>query len=117
MADTIIQRNPADFGLSSLRWDGVGSRVRVRDDDGDHDAWELQDGSIVGKALRFPSSAKLAAMVAKEATAQAARDKDAVARAAVKAEVQRILGKTAGTRTVSEKGYLGLAWLVFREEG
>jgi hypothetical protein len=47
----------------------------------------------------------------------AMRDKNALARTAIKAEVTRILAKDAGTRTSTERCLLGLAWLTFREEG
>jgi hypothetical protein len=103
-------------GTSSTRWDSIAARVTLRDANGDYDGWEMPDGTLVTGSLRSPSAAKLAAMAAVKATAQATRDKDALARAAIKAEVARILGKSAATRTVSEKGFLGLAWLVFREE-
>lgn len=65
----------SDFAATSSRWEPIGEKVKVQDEDGVHDAYQLGDGSIVGKALRVPSPARLAA--------------DAAARSVVDAENAR----------------------------
>lgn len=120
MADQILATNPADFGIASTRWEGVATRVRVRDNDGDHDAYRLPDGTLVAKTLRVPSAARAAADAVTSAAAKTERDavdtKTVAARAAIKAELDRIKAKSVATRTTTEKALQGLVYLLTRDE-
>jgi hypothetical protein len=60
MALTVIERNRTG-GTHSTRWDPIAERVSLRSDDGDHDGWELPDGTLILGPLRVPSVAKAAA--------------------------------------------------------
>ena len=73
MPDLVISRNvsPIGFAATSERWERIGGvRCLVRNDDGDHHAYELPDGSIVGKCLVTPSPARAAADAPRQASVQ-----------------------------------------------
>jgi hypothetical protein len=109
--------NLAVFGPQSTRWPNEGGvRVVVTEADGISHAWQMPDASIKAQMLMTPSAAKLAEFAAIAAAQAAVNTKRQTAITAVRAEVTRIKAIAAGSRTTTERGFLGIAYLVFTEE-
>lgn len=91
------------------------TRAMLTTDDGICQGYAHADGRLWCGPLVTRNGGKITADNAAATAATADATKTNVAMNAVQAEVTRILAIAPGTRTTTEKGFLGLAWLVLKQ--
>ncbi len=89
------------------------TKARIQSDEGIcHGYHHPIDGRLWAGSLVVPNAGKIAADAAAASAITADNTKTTQAINAIQAEVTRILAVAPGSRTTTEKGFLGVAWML-----